>query len=324
VTPNLPADLREGVNRLVERFGTAELARRMSALSEAYRRGLDSGLAITGDADAAAYVAARLPATYAAMAVALGRVAEHAPAFVPQTLLDVGAGPGSASWAAASIWQGIASITMVDRDRRLLTVARVLCERSGIAALREAWMLVRDMDALGATETYDAVIAGYAVTELPSAALDAGLAALWNACGGVLVIVEPGTPEGFARILRARAFLLSQGARILAPCPGSYACPIVAPDWCHFRVRLPRSRAHMRAKGASVPFEDEKFSYLAVARDHVAIALPAGRIVAEPRAAKPGVTLRVCGDGAIGERLAPRRDKINHKRAAKAKWGDAV
>ena len=37
-------------------------------------------------------------------------------------------------------------------------------------------------------------------------------------------------------------------------------------DWCHFSVRLPRSREHMHAKRAKVPFEDERFAYLAVSR----------------------------------------------------------
>ena len=39
-----------------------------------------------------------------------------------------------------------------------------------------------------------------------------------------------------------------------------------APDWCHFTQRLPRSRAHKQIKGAELPFEDEKFSYVALTR----------------------------------------------------------
>ena len=41
---------------------------------------------------------------------------------------------------------------------------------------------------------------------------------------------------------------------------------LLAPDWCHFTQRLPRSRAHKQIKEADVPFEDEKFSYVALTR----------------------------------------------------------
>jgi ribosomal protein RSM22 (predicted rRNA methylase) len=323
VTPILPATLRESLDQIIQGFASAELARRSDVISEIYRSGAGSARAIADDADVAAYLAARLPATYAAMAAVLARVKEHAPAFAPGSLLDAGAGPGTASWAAASLWPSVAAVTMLDRNPRLLALARKLCAGSGIEALHQAQTIAGDMTALESKEFYDAVLAGYAVAEIPSASFERALDALWKACRGVLVIVEPGTQAGFARIREARDLLLARGARMIAPCPGSYACPIASPDWCHFSVRLPRSRAHMRAKGASVPFEDEKFSYLAVARDTVAIALPKGRIVAEPHAAKPGVTLRVCSDGAIAERMAPRRDKPAYKRAAKAEWGDA-
>ena len=148
--------------------------------------------------------------------------------------------------------------------------------------------------------------------------------ALWSACEGVLVLVEPGTPDGFARILEARTLLARLGARIAAPCPGDYACPIQAPDWCHFAVRLPRLRAHLRAKGASVPFEDEKFSYLAVAREGMALTPVASRILARPHVTKPGVQLRVCAEGAISERWTLKRDKDAYRALSKKGWGDAL
>jgi ribosomal protein RSM22 (predicted rRNA methylase) len=99
---------------------------------------------------------------------------------------------------------------------------------------------------------------------------------------------------------------------------------MAAPKWCHFAVRLPRSRAHLRAKDAEVPFEDEKFSYLAVAREGIALGPIAGRIVAPPRRLKPEIRLTVCADGVIAERTIPSRDKPAFKIATKKTWGDAV
>jgi hypothetical protein len=42
--------------------------------------------------------------------------------------------------------------------------------------------------------------------------------------------------------------------------------PLIAPDWCHFTQRLQRSRAHKHLKAADLPYEDEKFSYVILAR----------------------------------------------------------
>ena len=115
--------------------------------------------------------------------------------------------------------------------------------------------------------------------------------------------MPPGTPAGFATILACRAALLAAGARVVAPCPGAHPCPITAPDWCHFAERLPRSRAHMRAKDANVPFEDEKFSYVAVAREGIDIAPIEARIIAPPLVAKPGTRLRLCTPTGIADRV---------------------
>ena len=93
-------------------------------------------------------------------------------------------------------------------------------------------------------------------------------------------------------------------------------------DWCHFSVRLARSRAHMHAKAARVPFEDERFSYLVVAREG---AVSGGaRILAPPQHAKPGISLRLCTQGRIEPRHVARRDAAAYKQARKLDWGDLI
>ena len=82
----------------------------------------------------------------------------------------------------------------------------------------------------------------------------------------MLIAVEPGNPAGWSRILQVRERLIALGAHIAAPCPHAFACPVVAPDWCHSR-RVARSRMHRRIKFADVPWEDEKFIYLAASRE---------------------------------------------------------
>jgi len=91
--------------------------------------------------------------------------------------------------------------------------------------------------------------------------------------------------------------------------------------WCHFSVRLPRSRDHMFLKDGVVPFEDEKFSYVVARR---AGPPAAGRIIAPVRLAKPGVTARICSLTGINETFAPRRDKPAYDILRRKDWGDAL
>lgn len=142
------------------------------------------------------------------------------------------------------------------------------------------------------------------------AALAGTVERLWAATQGLLVLVEPGTPAGYQRLLAVRDQLIAAGGVILAPCPHQQPCPLAAPDWCHFSQRLARSRDHRLAKGAETPFEDEKFSYLVVARPGVAAGVPTPRVLAPPRAGKPGIELKLCTPaGALENRFAARRDK---------------
>jgi ribosomal protein RSM22 (predicted rRNA methylase) len=110
---------------------------------------------------------------------------------------------------------------------------------------------------------------------------------------------------------------------LLAPCSHDGACPLASPDWCHFAQRLPRSRDHRLAKGAEAPFEDEKFIYFIASRPHVA-ASAATRVLAPPRAGKPGIELKLCTPAGLERRFVPRRDKPAHAAVRRLGWGDAL
>lgn len=336
MSARLPDALQDAIAQFLSNVAPKAIAARATSLSDTYRsRG--GSHAIADERDVAAYLTTRLPATYAAMTAALRAAKERVPCFAPVSLLDVGAGPGTASWAAAELWPELGSVTMLDRNPHLLAAARMLARTSLRTVLSSAQFLSADIGSpfpppfTGAVPPkaaegghYDLILAGYAFAELPVATRDRTLAALWAACRGMLVIVEPGTPAGFATILACRTALIAAGARIAAPCPAAYRCPIVPPDWCHFAERLPRSRAHMRAKGATVPFEDEKFSYLAVARDGIGIAPIEARIVALPHTSKPGIRFRLCTSSGLSDRVVFKRDKSAYKAVSRKTWGDAL
>jgi ribosomal protein RSM22 (predicted rRNA methylase) len=321
---DLPPALRLAADRLMEGVSRKDMAQRAGAISRRYRGGGGSAAVVTSQADATAYVLTRLPATYAACARVFAEAAERAPDFVPQSLLDAGAGPGGAGWAALEAWPQIAAASLLDSNRAFLDIAEALAVE-GPSPLKAAQRLRADLTAPGDWPAADLVAASYALAEIAPAALAGTVERLWAATRGLLVLVEPGTPAGYQRLLAVRDQLIAAGGVILAPCPHQQPCPLAAPDWCHFSQRLARSRDHRLAKGAETPFEDEKFSYMVVARPGVAADVSTPRVLAPPRAGKPGIELKLCTPaGALENRFAARRDKAAYAVARRIDWGEAL
>lgn len=269
--------------------------------------------------DLAAYLTTRLPATYAVNARVLAEVAALRPDFAPRSLADIGAGPGTAGWAAAAQWPSLAAIEQVEATPAFSDLLAMFNGESGVAALEQAQVRAEAL-VQWAGGSHDIVIASYVLAELPMPAIADAVTRVWAATANVLVLIEPGTPEGFKRILLARQVLLRAGAVIAAPCTHHAVCPMAGADWCHFKERVQRSRAHMHAKSATVPFEDEAYSYLAVTRDGAATG--GARVLAPTEVNKIAVTMKLCSEQGLAATSVPSRDKANYKRAKKAGWGD--
>lgn len=320
MTPDLPAELKAALERKAEGRSRNEAARSAGVISQNYRGGGDSKTIRTED-DALAYALARMPATFAATASCLASIEELRPDFSPSSLLDVGAGPGTATWAALQAFPSLHDFALIDSNTSLRDLALEFAQSgSGPSA-----MDYRQGDALkllGGAESADLVIASYLIGELADAERANLADAMWSKTRDTLLIVEPGTPSGYARIIGLRARLIDNGANVVAPCPHDSACPVVAPDWCHFSQRLSRSRAHKHLKGADLPYEDEKFSYIAVSR-HPPARRPA-RILTQPKVSKVAVTIKLCTTNGIEGANVLHRDKANYSIARKLNWGDAM
>jgi ribosomal protein RSM22 (predicted rRNA methylase) len=312
----LPAPFQGAIAAWLEAHASGSRREAAAALSATYKAGGSSR-----GVDFASYLVARLPATFAAVSRVLEEAAALRPGFAPVSLLDAGSGPGTASWAAAEVWPGLRHVTFLDSAPEFLKLAAGLAS-DGPGPLARAEAVQASIEALPEGLGAELVVAAYALAEIPLPRVAAAARKLWAVSGSMLVIVEPGTPAGFARIRAVRELLLGQWAVPVAPCTHALACPVAGEDWCHFSVRLARSRAHMHAKGASVPFEDERFSYLVLAREGEPSGR--GRIVAPPVHAKPGSSFRVCTQGRIETRHVARREKASYKQARKLDWGDVI
>ena len=314
MAPDLPLDLKAAIDAAVHGRSNKEIARRAAILSANYRAGGGSQ-GIADPDDALAYAIVRLPATYAAVTAVFDAIIALRPDFMPRTLIDFGAGPGTASWAAAQQWPAIGQFMLVDRNTHLRDLATQLVAASAMPALRAAAM------AQTVTGIADLVIAAYVVGEVDTSELPQLIERLLASTADTLVLVEPGTPVGFARIAALRQYLIAQGVSVLAPCPHDGPCPIVAPDWCHFCRRLPRSPRHRQIKG-ELSFEDEKFSYVVLTRDKATRAR--ARVLSPPHVSKAGVRTRLCTAEGIVTANAARRDRDTYCRHKALRWGDAV
>jgi len=311
MNPALPPRLKAAADALLEGVSRKDLAARSAAISVQYRSGQGSAGVVLSDADTLAYLVVRLPATYAVNAAVLDEVRSAAPDFTPQSLLDVGAGPGTATWAARETFASLNSATLTDSNNRFLALAEHL--------VPDAQFLSRNLVTDDLPKA-DLVIASFVLAELAQPPI----AKLYAATNDVLVLIEPGTPQGFERLRTARAQLIEQGANILAPCTHANACPMSDTDWCHFTQRLPRSRDHMQTKGANVPYEDERYAYIAVGKTHRSAHEGRARILAPPRETKPAIEFKLCTPTGLEMRTAAKRDKAAFAQVRKADWGDVI
>jgi ribosomal protein RSM22 (predicted rRNA methylase) len=318
--PDLPAELTASLNTKLHGLSRSDAATRAALISQTYRDGGNSR-AIRSETDALAYALARMPATYAAVTASLNALREIAPGFAPVSLLDVGAGPGTATWAAAEAFSSLADFALLDANSALRALALDLFQGSSrLSGVQYAHREARA--ALAASEAADLVVASYVIGEIDDAERRALAELMWSKTRDTLLIVEPGTPAGYARIIALRTQLIASGAHVAAPCPHDGTCPLIAPDWCHFTQRLPRSQAHRQIKGAELPFEDEKFSYVALTR--APVARHPARLLAQPVVTKIEVTAKLCtADGVVAAKI-PRRAKTDYAAARRWRWGDAV
>ena len=261
----LPFALREAVERELAVLERPRVARAAEQITSDYKAGR-FGRSLSSTEARAAYLITRLPATYAACAWVFAEAARRMPDFAPTSMLDLGAGPGTASWAAQEQWPSLRDFTLFESNCEFANLGQRLAGNSEV--LKNASWTIADVQALPDLPIADVVELSYAFGEFrdPLAVLHKA----WAATKEVLVIIEPGTPRNFEQVLRARRELIGTGAHVLSPCPHELECPMVeTSDWCHFAVRLERTSEHRRMKGGELGYEDEKFSYLAFAKQPV-------------------------------------------------------
>ncbi len=316
----LPVELRQALERELAGVDGRELARASAELTESYRGGGAGKWAIASPAQRVAYAAVRMPATYAANLAVMRELKLRAPETKIHTLLDLGAGPGTALWAAAQSWPDLQRATLVERDIGFIDLGKRLSAETAFQ-FESQWMGQELRQFTGGP--HDAVLLSYVIGELREDALRELLRRAWTATAQALLVIEPGTPEGYRRVLAAREFLIGLGAELAAPCPHEEECPMLSRpgEWCHFAARVERTAMHRKIKGGTLGHEDEKFSYVIFCRQPMARA--GARIVRHPLRHKGHVQLELCAREGLKRETVTRKAGASYRAARNAEWGDA-
>ena len=317
---NIPPELHTAIDAAVSSFPAPSLTEASSELTDAYRSRQRTGPSyITTDAHRLAYAAVRMPATFAAVHAALTYSAAVFTDVPIRSCLDLGAGPGTASWAALQVWPAISRVSLIEQDANLISLGRQFAD-AGPIALRSADWKHADLASFDSFPKHDLVVCSYAAGELSDDAISRLIEDAWNATAALLIIVEPGTVPGFAHIRSIRDQLTGLGAHMVAPCPHRNACPLLDDDWCHFSQRLERTSLHRHIKSGDLGHEDEKYSYVAVTRQQA--SLPEGRVLRHPQRRKGHTHLRICGSEGVRDQTVTRSQKVDWKRVRRVNWGD--
>ncbi|MFQ9448662.1 MAG: small ribosomal subunit Rsm22 family protein [Christensenellales bacterium] len=224
------ADWQTAPETVAAAYARGTLEKDARTISEAYRLKTGEGRRLlTRKSEAAAYALSRMPATVEAAKAALTE-ALAATGLAPKTLLDCGAGTGAVTFAADALL-GLERATCLERETAMRAVGQQLMREAG--GVQAEWAACD----LTAKERFRAP--GWCARLYARRAGSFHAAAcgrkLWDACEQMLVLIEPGTPQGFANLRAAREALTGRGAYVAAPCPeGSAACPMTGDNWCHF------------------------------------------------------------------------------------------
>lgn len=264
------------------------------------------------------YLMSRMPATYAAISRVLEEMPQDANV---ETVLDIGSGPGTGLWAVREHFDSLQSYVGFEGDPRFIELGERL--NTGVSDHSVEWIPGRYPKGLPNIKA-NLVLMSYTVGENSAETVTKTIDHVWeHNVSEWLIVIEPGTPKGFESILNIRRYIIYNGGYIYAPCKGTYNCPLIGQDWCHFSVRLERSQLQNKIKDATLPYEDEKFSYLIVRKTPVEFSENESRIIKKPMIRPGHITLDLCSESGYDRKTISKSQKETYRTAKKAEWGDS-
>lgn len=269
------------------------------------------------DSQRLAYIASRLPATHSAVYQVLRELIKRSSGTEVLSLLDVGAGPGTALLAAVDASLPLTSATLLERDPGFIAIGKQLTE--DFDGIEKKW-ICQDVNKEFNVSPHDLVIASYSLNELLEKDRLLLVSRLWDLTEKFLIIIEPGSKAAYDSLMKLRQSLLLKGAHLIAPCPHSNACPLSKEDWCHFSSRVERSSFHRKVKNATLNYEDEKFSYLIFSKNQFETCH--SRVLRRPIKGEGFLKFQICSKDGIELKTLTKKNKPEYLYSKKIECGD--
>ena len=323
----LPEEIENIIERKIKEYNITDLKENALNLSLKYVNQKRTGQALLKEKiEAICYSVVRMPATYAAVTMAIKQSIQKDENI--ESFLDVGAGTGAASFAVYDNLN-VKRYMCIERENEMINLAKEFMKENDL--LNKAQWLSLDIEKDKMNLSANLVISSYMLNELKEENRINVVKKLLNMTNKMLIIIEPGTPEGFDNIRKIQKYAIDNNIKILAPCTSNSYCTLPKDDWCHSTVRLQRSKLHKILKQADLPYEDEKFSYIALYKVNNEKSnlddensINNYRILRHPIIEKGKITFKVCKNGEITTKIITKKNKELFKTAKKKRCGDII
>ncbi|MBO7219136.1 MAG: methyltransferase domain-containing protein [Clostridia bacterium] len=314
--------LKDKIDTLLSSTKLASLKKDFSLISSTYRKqNIGSNIVVKNDAEVYAYLSTRMCATTTIVFDVLNRI-DSVVDFDINTALDIGSGTGAALWAMDNLFPS-ASVTALELQNCMVKYSKILSESLSLdVSYVEGNILSKTTcDKL---PSVDLVIESFMLNELSDSDRLKAVDTICDKTNDYVVLIEPGTPKSYERMMKIRDYVLSKGFSLILPCPHSNPCPLNN-DYCNFSVRVERSSVERQVKGGTLSFEDEKYFYLDFRKNSNTNLTTKSIVIRHPVYRKNCVDIKLCDKAnGIVTKTITKSDKSNYKYVKKLSHGDIV
>ncbi|MBQ9792791.1 MAG: methyltransferase domain-containing protein [Clostridia bacterium] len=297
-----------------------ELKKDYKNISLKYRKeNINSSTVVSSKNQALSYVSSRMPETSVIIDSVLDKINQLIDIKTEiQSVIDLGSGTGSALWALENYVDKI-DVFAVEKQEPMIKYSKELSKNLdlNISYIQED-VLSEKVEKLNSA---DLVLESFMLNEMNAKDRTQTLDLMIKKANKYIVLIEPGTPVSYQKMMQDRAYLLSKDLQLVLPCMHNKNCPL-KDDYCNFTVRVNRTKALKQIKEGLLGYEDEKYFYLVFSKEEIQKDFNS-IVIRKPVYRKSCIDLKLCkGDATIQNTTITKNNKQNYAKAKDLKHGD--